>query len=128
MLVSGEEIEADEVVVAAGALWSPTMLLRSGVGPEGHLAEHGIKVHADLPVGSTMSDHLGAGIPYRHDGPRGGIAGPAQIVLVGASNGKDVDYHLMPVSLHDPKKNPLTFREKVKLMGHSQRTRIPTLD
>ena len=120
VLVSGEEIEADEVVVAAGALWSPTMLLRSGVGPEGHLAEHGIKVHADLPVGSTMSDHLGAGIPYRHDGPRGGIAGPAQVVLAGASNGKDVDYHLMPVSLHDPKKNPLTFREKVKLFSQSK--------
>ncbi len=120
VLVSGEEIEADEVVVAAGALWSPTMLLRSGVGPEGHLAEHGIKVHADLPVGSTMSDHLGAGILYRHDGPRGGVAGPAQVVLVGASNGKDVDYHLMPISLHDPNKNPLTFREKVKLFSQSK--------
>lgn len=117
VLVSGEHIEADEVVVAAGALWSPTMLLRSGVGPEAHLAEHGIRIHADLPVGSTMSDHLGAGIPYLHDGPRGGIAGPAQIVLVGASNGRDVDYHVMPVSLHDPKQNPLTFREKLRLVG-----------
>lgn len=122
VLVSGEEIEADEVVVAAGALWSPTMLLRSGIGPKGHLAEHGIKVHADLPVGSTMSDHLGAGILYRHDGPRGGIAGPAQVVLVGASNGKDVDYHLMPISLHDPKKHPLTFREKLKLFSQSNNT------
>ena len=118
-LVSGEEIEADEVVVAAGAIWSPTMLLRSGVGPKAHLAEHGIPVHADLPVGSTMSDHLGAGIPYRHDGPRGGIGGPAQVVMVGASNGKDVDYHLMPVSLHDPKENPLTFRGKLRLTGPS---------
>jgi choline dehydrogenase len=108
------------VVVAAGALWTPTMLLRSGVGPKGHLAEHGIKVQADLPVGSTLSDHLGAGILYRHDGPRGGLAGPAQVVLVGASNGKDVDYHLMPVSLHDPKKNPLTFREKVRLFSQSK--------
>jgi choline dehydrogenase len=119
VLVSGEEIEADEVVVSAGAIWSPTMLLRSGVGPKDHLAEHGIKVHADLPVGSTMSDHLGAGIPYLHDGPRGGIAGPAQVVLVGASNGKDVDYHLMPVSVHDPKQNPLTFRGKLQLTGRS---------
>jgi len=60
VLLGGEEIEADEVVVAAGAIWSPTMLLRSGVGPKDHLAEHGIKVHADLPVGSTMSDQLAA--------------------------------------------------------------------
>jgi len=117
VLVGGEEIEADEVVLTAGALWSPTMLLRSGVGPAEHLAEHGIPVHADLPVGSTLSDHLGAGIPYRHDGPRGGIGGPAQIVLVGASNGKDVDYHLMPVSIHDPNRQPLTFREKGKLLS-----------
>jgi len=119
VLVSGEQIEADEVVVAAGALWSPTMLLRSGVGPAEHLAEYGIQVHADLPVGSTLSDHLGAGIPYHHDGPRGGIGGPAQIVLVGASNGKDVDYHLMPVSIHDPDRNPLTLMGKLKFFGQS---------
>ena len=119
-LTSGEAIEADEVVVAAGAIWSATMLLRSGIGPEKDLAEHGIRVHADLPVGSTMSDHLGAGILYRHDGPRGGIAGPAQVVCVGASNGKDVDYHLMPVSIHDPERNPLTFREKMRFFGQSE--------
>ena len=115
-LVSGEEIDAEEVVVASGALWTPTMLLRSGIGPEQHLAEHGIPVHADLPVGSTMSDHLGAGIPYRHDGPRGGVGGPAQVALIGASNGKDVDYHLMPISLHDPEQSPLDFREKLRLL------------
>ncbi len=96
-LASGEEIEADEVVVAAGALWSPFLLLRSGIGPADHLAEHGVASRADLPVGSTMSDHLGPGILYRHDGPRGGTAGPAQVVLVGASNGKDVDYHAFPI-------------------------------
>ena len=39
-----------------------TRLLRSGIGPADHLAEHGRKVRADLPVGSTMSDHLGPGI------------------------------------------------------------------
>ena len=89
-LVSGEELEADEVVVAAGALWSPTLLLRSGIGPADHLADHEIAVHANLPVGATMSDHLGPGIPYRHEGPRGGIAGPAQVLLVGASNGTDI--------------------------------------
>ena len=121
LLVSGEQIEADEVVVAAGALWSPTMLMRSGVGPARHLAEHGIPLHADLPVGSNMSDHLGPGIPYRHEGPRGGIAGPAQVVCVGASNGKDVDYHLMPISQHDPAQNPLTFREKLKMIAAPER-------
>ena len=97
-LASGEELAADEVVVAAGALFTPFLLLRSGIGPADHLAEHGIATRADLPVGSTMSDHLGPGIPYRHGGPRGGVAGPAQVVLVGASDGKDVDYHAFPIA------------------------------
>ena len=97
-LVSGEQIEADEVVLAAGALWSPHVLLRSGVGPAVQLRNHGIDVHADLPVGATMSDHLGPGILYRHDGPRGGVGGPAQVLLVGASNETDIDYHAFPIA------------------------------
>ena len=96
--MSGDYLEADEIVVTAGAIWSPTMLLRSGIGPSDQLAEHGIKVNADLPVGATMSDHLGPGIPYRHAGPRGGVAGPAQVLVIGASNGTDVDYHAFPIA------------------------------
>ena len=98
-LVSDEHIDADEVVVSAGAIWSPTLLLRSGIGPADQLSPRGITVHAYLPVGATMSDHLGPGIPYHHAGPRGGVAGPAGAVLVGASNGSDVDYHAFPVAL-----------------------------
>jgi choline dehydrogenase len=96
VLDSGEEIMADEVVVAAGAIGSPTLLLRSGVGPTVQLVSRGIRVHADLPVGSTMSDHLGAALAYSHEGPRSGTGGPAQPVLVGASNGKNIDYHVFP--------------------------------
>ena len=98
VLGSGEHVEADEVVVSSGAIFSPVLLMRSGVGPAEHLAEHGIEVQADLPVGETMSDHLGPGIPYRHDGPRGGRAGPAQVLVIGASNGHDVDYHAFPIA------------------------------
>ncbi|MDE0887721.1 MAG: GMC family oxidoreductase, partial [Myxococcota bacterium] len=29
----------------------------------------------------------------------------------------DADYHLMPVSIHDPEKDPLTFRGKLKFLG-----------
>ncbi|MEE3328536.1 MAG: GMC family oxidoreductase [Myxococcota bacterium] len=121
-LADGEELQADEVVVTAGALWSPNLLLRSGVGPPKQLAEHGIPLHADLPVGSTLSDHLGAGITYLHPGPRGGVGGPAQIVLVGASKGRDVDYHLMPISMHDPDRQPLTTRGKLSLLSRSKGT------
>lgn len=98
VLADGEELTAEEVIVTAGALWTPHLLMRSGIGPAEHLAEHGIPVRGDLPVGQTMSDHLGAGIRYRHEGPRGGTAGPAQSLLIGASDGTHIDYHLFPVA------------------------------
>jgi choline dehydrogenase len=98
VLRSGEHIDADEVVVACGTLWTPHLLMRSGIGPAGHLAERGIAVAADLPVGSTMSDHLGPAIPYAYDGPEPGTGGPAQALLVGASNGIDIDYHAFPIT------------------------------
>lgn len=97
-LESGEQIDADEVIVSVGALWSPALLMRSGIGPASHLTDHGIAVHADLPVGETMADHLGPSVPYTHEGPRGGTAGPAQSLYIGASNGQDVDYHLFPIA------------------------------
>lgn len=98
VLSTGEHVPGDEVVLAAGAIYSPTLLMRSGIGPRDHLRDYGVNVLADLPVGSTMSDHLGPGIPYHHDGPRGGVGGPAQVLFVGASNGVDVDYHAFPVA------------------------------
>lgn len=47
-----------EVLVCAGTLLSPTLLMRSGIGPARHLAEHGITVQADLPgVGQNLREH-----------------------------------------------------------------------
>lgn len=48
-----------EVLLCAGALQSPQMLMLSGVGPTNHLLQHGIKVQKDLPgVGQNLQDHL----------------------------------------------------------------------
>lgn len=47
-----------EVVLSAGALNTPQLLMLSGVGPAGHLAEHGIATVVDNPnVGGHLMDH-----------------------------------------------------------------------
>jgi choline dehydrogenase len=48
-----------EVIVAAGAVHSPALLMHSGVGPAEHLRALGIHVVCDLPgVGEHLQDHL----------------------------------------------------------------------
>ncbi len=54
-----------EVILAAGAIASPQLLMLSGIGPAGHLQEHGIPVVADVPgVGENMHDHVYANCTY----------------------------------------------------------------
>ncbi len=48
-----------EVVVCAGAVDSPRLLMLSGIGPADHLRANGIEAVADLPgVGRNLQDHL----------------------------------------------------------------------
>ena len=60
-LVRGTEETARaeaEVILAAGAIGSPQLLMLSGVGPADHLNDLGIIVHVDSPgVGANLSDH-----------------------------------------------------------------------
>ena len=63
----GVEVESDgeartvlggEIVLCAGAIGSPHLLMLSGVGPAGHLAEVGAPVVCDSPgVGQNLRDH-----------------------------------------------------------------------
>lgn len=55
----------EEVLVSAGAVNSPQLLLLSGLGDPAHLAEHGIEPTADLPgVGRNLQDHLFSFVVY----------------------------------------------------------------
>jgi choline dehydrogenase len=46
------------IVLAAGALRTPQLLMLSGIGPAGHLREHGLEVVHDQPaVGADLQDH-----------------------------------------------------------------------
>ena len=47
------------VILSAGAIASPAILQRSGIGPAGLLKKHGIEIIADRPgVGANLQDHL----------------------------------------------------------------------
>jgi len=50
-----------EVILSAGAINSPQILMLSGVGPEDHLKSLGIPVIADLRVGDNLQDHVSLG-------------------------------------------------------------------
>jgi 5-(hydroxymethyl)furfural/furfural oxidase len=59
------ELRARQVILAAGALQSPAILLRSGVGPGRALAELGIAVVADRPgVGRHLMEHPGVNFGF----------------------------------------------------------------
>lgn len=57
---NGEQlkVEGSVVVLAAGAILSPAVLLRSGIGPKAEVERHGIELVAEAPgVGQNLSDH-----------------------------------------------------------------------
>jgi choline dehydrogenase len=53
------EFNADQIIISAGAVHSPTILMRSGIGHRHHLEQLGLPVLADLPVGDNLVEHSG---------------------------------------------------------------------
>ena len=67
-----EELRADEVILSAGAIGSPVILLRSGIGPAADLTALGIPVVQDSPgVGQNLHDHLLSPVIFRTQRPIG---------------------------------------------------------
>ncbi|MEM6988489.1 MAG: GMC family oxidoreductase N-terminal domain-containing protein [Pseudomonadota bacterium] len=121
-----------EVVLSAGAIGSPQLLMLSGIGPEAELAQHNIPlVHASHEVGQNMKDHLQLRMVYRTRRPitlnddlkswfsqfQAGVeymlkrTGPLTLAasqVVGfcctGLTGKrpDIQYHLQPLSADSP--------------------------
>jgi choline dehydrogenase len=118
-----------EVILAAGAIGSPQILMLSGIGPAGDLRANGIAVLRDRPgVGANLQDHLQLRLIYKVDGivtlneryhaplgfasmlaeyallRRGPLTmAPSQLGLFTRSDGDqeraNLQYHIQPLSL-----------------------------
>ncbi|GAA3054665.1 FAD-dependent oxidoreductase [Pseudonocardia yunnanensis] len=91
-----------EVVLTAGAIGSPQVLLASGIGPQRHLDDIGITVLADLPgVGANLHDHPVSGVVYysaRAVPPSNGNDGEIKGVLRSRDGLDGPDLQIMIVS------------------------------
>ncbi|XP_076299210.1 glucose dehydrogenase [FAD, quinone] isoform X1 [Lasioglossum baleicum] len=53
-----------EIILSAGTIGSPHILLNSGIGPKEDLTKLGLNVVKDLPVGKNLHNHVSIGIHY----------------------------------------------------------------
>jgi choline dehydrogenase len=58
-------LPTERVVLCAGAISTPAILLRSGIGPRDEVARIGCELVRDLPVGRRLLDHPGSAIFFR---------------------------------------------------------------
>ncbi len=92
----------NEVILSAGAVDSPKLLMLSGVGPAETLRTHGINVVLDLPgVGQNLQDHALLGVAFRSKQTYAGqsiFVGEAGLFTyvvadVASGGGPDLQYH-----------------------------------
>jgi choline dehydrogenase len=110
----GTVYEADEVVLSAGAYASPAILMRSGIGPGGHLSQLGIEVVADLPVGERLTEQpfyynpYALGPDYQDERP---ATGAMLWTASSEARGEELDLHITATHLMPPEFSPHRWRD-----------------
>src|SRR5579871_2308906 len=98
-----EVLEAGTVVLCAGAVHTPAILWRSGIGPAGQLRALGIAPVVDNPaVGRGLTDHPGAFVFARPGGDPGPVDPQYQLgVRYSSGKGADDDMFLSMMNVFD---------------------------
>ncbi|NGO07765.1 dehydrogenase [Streptomyces sp. HC44] len=105
ILADGTALEADLVVLSAGAIGSPAILMRSGIGPRRILDRLSIPTTQGLEgVGRNLRDHPMVYLTYAVDEATvGELMPPLQTALAfssaGAGNQGEVDLHALPFTM-----------------------------
>jgi choline dehydrogenase len=106
---SGAQIPAGEVILSSGSYGTPAILLRSGIGPAADLADLGIALIADLPVGQHLQDQ-----PFYYNAYALKTEALDMRPAVGAllwiqsseANGDELDIHIAVTHLFPPQYSP----------------------
>jgi choline dehydrogenase-like flavoprotein len=116
-----ERVTGDRITLAAGAVGSPPILLRSGIGPAATLRALGIPVIAERPgVGDVLLDHPAVGLPGL---AAGGVAHDHQVVTevgvryTAAGSPESNDMQLYLATLFDPELTRAVLTEPMPMFS-----------
>jgi choline dehydrogenase len=94
-------VNGDEIILSAGPIGSPHLLMLSGIGPADQLAEHGISMVKDVPgVGQNLRDHPTVHVSWRAQpdvpAPPQEV-GPQKVALRYTAPGSDIKNDMIKV-------------------------------